>query len=320
MGDRNFPKSGDVNSEKIKSSIFKTLAIKITILIVTLTLGNRATLMLIGYLNRVIGRPIKSVFVCYAAHQKYADRYIFSWTLKYYVDNPMPIGIYCQNRRIGLAFFLYTTEDHFHRNKAYLLLIRDKTEVIRQTMGADSSCFAGTLPSEMHRSSLMKSIHFLERCQIVADVVLDAEKRLQVYEQHPKDSPIILLGGKGSIGKALKDLFAEHRRTVYVVDANEEFPSTIINQPAILIDVSRKGVLETRLPTLWKGLVVLNEVFPEPNIGVVNYLRDRGIPVYHVVGVRGWALPSFPYGYAGGIPCCAAIQDNNPVSIIRKLG
>jgi len=155
---------------------------------------------------------------------------------------------------------------------------------------------------------------------MVANVVLDAERQVREIEKYHKNCPILLLGGKGSIGKALKNLFTNDHRVVYVVDANEEFPNTIINHPATLIDVSRKGVLETRLAGLWKGLVILNEVFPEPNRDVVDNLRDRGIPVYHVVGVQVWALPSFPYGYTGGIPCCAAIQDDKPQSVVRKLG
>lgn len=88
--------------------------------------------------------------------------------------------------------------------------------------------------------------------------------------------------------------------------------------PALLVNLTRPGVLERYVDSMWPGLVVLNEVYPPPPAQAVEGMRRRGVAVHHLSGVAGWALPAFGGAYAGAIPCCAAhITEGLEVRIAR---
>lgn len=292
---------------------------KLVLLIFSFTVGNKVSLSFIGIINRLFGRPIRSIFFIYPAREKYAHTYAFKWVFEYSRRNPLVVGMYFQNFRIGLILGSFVDETYFRNNKEYLLKMHSNLDQVRRLVGAEVTHFSGILPTEMNRLGLIDSGYFNERCEIVAEIVMDAERKVRAEENIYDNSPVLLLGGKGSIGSALQFKFLEDGREVHIIDREEEFPITLRDQRAVLIDVSRKGVLESRLNQLWPNLTILNESFPEPEADVVKTLNDKGINVYHVVGVKAKAYPSFQYGYAGGIPCCAANRQENMSALIKKL-
>lgn len=299
----------------IKDFIRKTI-----ILIFNFSLTNIVSLALIGVINRLLGRPIRSLFLMYPpAQSKYAEKYGFTWVFKYAHNNPLIVGAYFQNFRIGLILAAYVQESYFRNNKEYLTLIQSKIERTRRLVGAEIVHFSGVLPSEMNRFSMIDQGYFKERCELVAEIVIDAERAVREKESIFEVCPVLLLGGKGNIGSAIKEKFMTEGREVYIVDRDENFPQSLRDKRAILIDVSRKGVLESRIDQLWSNLTILNESYPEPQSDVVNILNAKGINVYHVAGVKAKVFPPFPYAYAGGIPCCAAIREENVKSLVKKL-
>lgn len=317
------------NSQKVKvlAKLYQSNTImvlqdffrKIAILFVSVSLTNKLSLISIGLLNRLLGRPIRAIFLIYPGQEKYARQYVFSWSANYMRYNPLIVGAYFQKMRIGLIVAAYVQENYFRGNKDYLIDMHARLDLIRRLVGAEVTHMAGTLPSEMNRLGLIDPTYFTERCELVSEIVIDAERKVREKESIFGNCPVLLLGGKGSIGTALKAKFLEEGREVHVVDREEEFPPNVIGQKSILIDVSRKGVLESRLKDLWSGLTVLNESYPEPESEVVRSMSEKGINVYHVAGVKAKAYPAFQYGYAGGIPCCAANRQENMTALIKKL-
>ncbi len=127
--------------------------------------------------------------------------------------------------------------------------------------------------------------------------------------------PVILLGGHGSVGTPLKQLLLAENRRVYTVDCDDPMPENLRGTRVILIDVARKGALEQRIPQMWEGVVILNETYPAPCRSTLQQLEAMEIPVFHIAGVKGIALPRFLGAYSGGIPCCGMNDsaDNQPL-------
>lgn len=91
-----------------------------------------------------------------------------------------------------------------------------------------------------------------------------------------------------------------------------------------VLNLTKKGALSEYIPYFWPGVVVLNEVYPEPVKAEVAAIRAKGACCYHIAGVKGRAWPAFPRGYQGGIPCCASFLpekegDGSFEVIVRKM-
>ena len=156
--------------------------------------------------------------------------------------------------------------------------------------------------------------------------VLQALSKVKSAEGLPQDVPVIVLGGEGFIGSALR---MSGNGNFYSFDALEEkrflaFSEKMKGEPAVLLNITKKGALGSYTPYIWPGVVVLNEVYPEPNGKEVAEIKTMGASCYQIIGVKGKAWPKFPRGYEGGIPCCASfLPDGNKEGaydvLIKKL-
>jgi len=158
---------------------------------------------------------------------------------------------------------------------------------------------------------------------VTVRVVVEAEKQVCNLELMQENPPLIILGGKGFIGRRL--LSALHGRELYSIDlvdkteGLENWPEHLRGQRVILLNVSRRAVLLNYLPRLWPEIVLLNEVYPEPDDGCLQKLLQLGVSAYHVVGVAGEAYPPFPRAYQGGIPACSARLTPEMRVLVKKL-
>jgi hypothetical protein len=84
------------------------------------------------------------------------------------------------------------------------------------------------------------------------------------------------------------------------------------------LNLTKSGALLEYARELWPGVIVLNEVCPEPSSTELAELEARGAVCYHIVGVEGRAWPPFPRAYRGGIPCCASLpfSPDDPIPIL----
>ena len=64
----------------------------------------------------------------------------------------------------------------------------------------------------------------------------------------------------------------------------------------------KKGALAEYVKYFWPGVVVVNEVYPEPSKSEVAVIKDKGACCYHIAGVKGRAWPAFPRGYRAASP------------------
>lgn len=297
---------------------FKKLGFLFTIV----SLSNPLTLILIGLINRIflrpLGLPIKSVFVCYAARKKYIEIYAFKWVYQLTKTRPVIYGIFLQGQGLALIAGISSQEKNFFES-GFNESLHKNSDFIRKVLGADKVNYSGILPTTLSKKSLISESDIQERKDIVAEVVFLAEKEIRSKHDINPETPLILLGGKGNFGKAILSRFNDLGRVVEVVDIGERLPFALRDQKVILIDVSRKDVLMKYEEQLWKGLIVLNETYPEPCRNTLKKFDKKGVEVYHVAGVRAKAFPKFPHAYSDAIPCCAVNSSSNLIPEVRKL-
>lgn len=287
---------------------------KSAVLLSIVFLSNPVSLLLLGLINRLLGTPVKSLFVVYPASQRYVDHYGFRFLQPYLQKIPVICGIYSQGGTPGLIFGISGTEAEFEK-PSFLRDLKRNTDFIASALGVTATRYSGILPSAMQRKGVMDPEALDQRSDLVGRVVTLAEASVRQQLALSPETPVVLLGGRGSVGRQLMKRLLLERRTVFSVDSNDRFPEHLRGQQIILIDVARKGALEQLIPKLWQGVVLINETYPAPRKNVIRKLREKGVPVFHIAGVEGFALPQFPGAYSGGIPCCGM----NEGGVIRPL-
>ena len=94
---------------------------------------------------------------------------------------------------------------------------------------------------------------------------------------------------------------------------NPLLPQELLGKTAILLNVTRAKVLLSYADQLWKELVIINEVYPEPSADEVKKFSSIGCKLYHIAGIPAFTFPPLSGAYKGYMPCCAAIMENDEV-------
>lgn len=155
---------------------------------------------------------------------------------------------------------------------------------------------------------------------ITAHVVAEAVRN--VRDGDWAGTPVIVLGGRGFVGRRLVATLLREGIQVHSVDVCDDrdcWPEHLVGTHVVLVNVANRHALARNLDRLWPGMIVLNEVYPEPDQVTLAELTARGIPVHHVVGVQAHAIPPFPAAYRGAIPCCAAWPSEQAQVVVRHL-
>ena len=271
--------------------------------------------LLVGLINRATGRW-HGVFYCYAGSPRFIASYAAPGLVRMFRWRPVPIGVMSQDGRLGLVLASPMTEADLldpANAREFAGLQRRLARIARLT-GAPQVSAAGILPGILRRSH---HLSLQDNRPLVVAAVTQAVAQLET-ELPDGTRNLILVGGAGHIGRALAPELAAQGWLCHIIDprmGTEAFPEGLRGRPAVLLDVSRAGVLERYVDTLWPGLVLLNEVFPAPSPGFVRRVRQKGVRVFHLAGVAGRIHPPLPHGYEGAIPCCAAFPSTEPPDV-----
>lgn len=273
---------------------------------------------LIGAINARL-RLIGCVFLVYPSRRALVpQRRSVQLILDRFRWRPAIGGIFRQGKLWGVTFAVASSEPELieARNAGRLQSLAGQMERIRELLHAERCALAGVLPSILHSRGVPGRT---DEAEVAAECVrraIDEVRRLEGLEK----SPVLLLGCRGFVGSRVHALLPDQR--VYAIDRMEdmraEFPEELKGERAILVNLTWANVLETYLDQMWAGLVVLNEVYPPPSPASVRTMSDRGVSVYHLAGVEGFAFPPFPDAYSGGVPCCATrIEEDLRVRVVR---
>jgi hypothetical protein len=286
-------------------------------------LGTRTALALVGFVSRYILRsPIVSVFLLYPARKEYADALAYQWHQRRFSWHPGLVGFYRQGRRYGLIFGIPNLENDIRaeQNTSRLLELMNRMDAAQRSVGAPRKVFAGILPSMFARNGI-ENEHLAEQRYLTARAVLQALDQVIALHDLSKDVPILVLGGRGYIASEVLRLGGDRNVSsvdVAEFDAFRRFVDTYRGHPAVIVNLTKSGALLEYARELWPGVIVLNEVYPEPSAAEIAELEARGSSCYHIVGVEGKAWPPFPRAYRGGIPCCASLpfSPDDPIPIL----
>jgi len=275
---------------------------------------------LIGLANKKF-RVIESVFLVYPATDDYRSAYSYAYRSRWHKWRPGPIGFFRQNGKIGIKFAISASNGQFSNpaNKDNLCQLVERMEKLRKLFRAEHKTFAGILPGLLFMKRLVRET---PEADVTARAVQQVIERVKLLEGLSDDTPVIVLGGRGFIGRRVVD--ALPKGTTYSVDiagcsGQNVWPTHLQGKPVLLINISLNSALSQYVHLLWPEVVVVNEVYPEPNEELAQQLKAVGCHCYHVVGVKAKALPSFPGGYQGGIPCCAAWQSESMEALFKRI-
>ena len=271
---------------------------------------------LLGWMQRRWGWPrIQTVFLMYPETRAYALAFVYPRRLQRVKWTPFLAGIFRQNQRWGLMFAISATQQDFRdaQNLPQLRKLVERMETIRRRVGARQKTFAGILPGVLFARRILREA---PEADLTVSAVIQAIQQVEKKEALPHQVPILVLGGRGFIGRRLVRALQSNGRMVFAVDKNEPWPVFSDDNHCVVVNVASNRALLEYMQHLQPGMVIINEAYPPPPSAL---LQHTGIVLYHIKGIRAWALPPFPHAYRGGIPCCAAFPDNRMDVLVEIL-
>ncbi len=220
---------------------------------------------------------------------------------------PTFLGVLKQGRNWGLIFGITATEEEFldpNNRQRFELCIR-RLQRISRLSGTDTISLAGILPSHLDKLGILDGRPSAEKS---ASAIVSAVSKVIETEFGGNSVPVILLGGNGLVGRSVRLKLEREGHQTRVVDPTlnvTRLPEDLHGNPAVLLDISRRAVIDTYVDQLWPEIVLLNETYPEPSRSTLRRLKSNGVKILHISGVQGFTKPALPFGYADAVPCCA---------------
>ncbi len=278
-------------------------------------------LRVIGWLNKRLNL-IHSVFLGYTVNDHYLGAYTWPKYSKQTRWRPWIVGIYRQAGRWGLLLGVSATDSELRdqANRSRMNLLVKDTIKIQRLVAAKELTYAGVLTGILYMLRLIPDTTVTWN---TVKAIMRAEAQLRDLYGYAGDTPLIVIGGGGFVGRRVRSF--SNGRSVYCVDlanngpSKRQWPKELYGKPAVAINVASTEALMQHSLQFWPGLIVLNDAYPEPSPEIINAVTAPGATLYHLVGMRGWAFPSFPAGYRGAVPCCAATEISKQDVIVRKL-
>lgn len=315
------PDSADLTVKKINWwNILKSHFRRVILEMVLIFLDYDWLYWLIGLINKRINL-IESVFLVYPGDESYALYYYYIKRIRNHVWKPGPAGLLYQDGKIIVMFAISATNGQFAdpANAENIRQVFARMERLRQLFGAKRKSFAGILPGVLYFKRIIREA---PEADLTAVAVVQAIDLVKAKEALKSDTPIIVLGGRGFIGRRVVKLL--DKAMTYSIDSvdgqgRHDWPSQLNGEKAIVVNISVNNAIKDYIEVIQPGTIVINEVYPEPNAEILARLSAKGCHCYHVAGVKALALPAFPSAYSGAIPCCAAWPSADMKAVVRKL-
>jgi hypothetical protein len=275
---------------------------------------------LIGLLNRRLG-IIESVFLVYPAAKEFGLWFAYPFRLRRNQWDPWPTGLLFQNGRLIAMFAISANNERCasQDNIGKLVQVAERMERLRQLLGAKRKTFAGILPGVLLCRRIIREA---PEADLTAAAVLQAVEEVRAKESLAADAPIVVLGGKGFIGRrVMKGLDKSTALSIDLTDgqSNKDWPKSLNDRRIIVLNIASKDSIAGYFDAICPGTVLVNEAYPGPGPDVLKKLSEKGCRCYHIVGVEAGAFPSFPFEYQDAIPCCAAWFSTEMKVVVRRL-
>jgi hypothetical protein len=274
----------------------------------------------LGWVAKAIyGDRLSTVALFYPANHTYIESVTFSWYARRVKWRPTFGGFFVTSKGCGFMFAIGALEEDFSdpRNRAKLLAIHGVMEDFARKLRIRSVAYSGVLPSVLARAGVSREPIELAR---TSHWIVEAAETVRQKCGMPPDCPIVVLGAAGYLGRRVVRLIFESNSAQKIVEIDPvhsdplcrggEVIAQYRGRPLLLINISRRDVMERYIDLLWEGVVVLNEVYPECSASGIVRMKGLGVKYFHIQGVKAWSIPDFPGSYKGAVPCCAASAAN----------
>lgn len=289
---------------------------KMLLELVNLLLNNPLGLRLLGWF-----KLFDAVFVMYPADQTFADSYTFRMRQRFIKWKPFIVGVIVHPS--GARTLMFAISAHVDgRDSDYdandMRDLHARTERVKRLLGASSTHFAGTIPRRLAALRVRRGpCQGIEQRATAMNVVSAVENTLR-REQSLRErvSSVVILGAKGYVGREVTEsLSGEGHLRVLAVDVDGVYEdggrvSGEYEAPGgrhLILNITLPEAINPYIEKMGDMTVVLNEVYPAPHPDVVTSMKERGVRMYHIAGVKASVWPPFPSAYQGAVPCCAAL-------------
>lgn len=273
----------------------------------------------VGWLARAIyGDRLTTVALFYPANKRYIESVTFPWYARRVRWRPTFAGFFVTSKGCGFMFAIGALEEEFSdpKNRGNLLSVHDAMERIAKKL-AVKTAYSGVLPSVLARAGIEREpIELVRTAHWIVEAVNTVRKDCNI----PLTCPIVVLGAAGYLGRRVVKILSQLNAAQSIIEidpAHEdsncrgyEALSEFQGMPMLVVNISRRDVMERYLGALWEGVVILNEVYPECSPEGLRQAKEKGLRYFHIQGVEAWSVPKFPGAYKGAVPCCAASAAN----------
>lgn len=278
------------------------------------------SLAFLSWLGRALyGERLSTITLFYPANRQYIESVTFNWYAKRVKWRPTFGGFFVTSKGCGLIFAMGALEEEFSNpaNQHHLLKVHEAMEEISQRLRIKSVAYSGILPSVLARAGVNREPIELVR---TSHWIIDAIESVRATCALPQASPVVILGAAGYLGRRVVGLMTQLQPSQMIVEIDpehqdircrgEDLLAQFRGMPILIVNISRRDVMERYIDSLWSGVVILNEVYPECSPDALALLRQKRVRYFHIQGVRAWSIPDFPGAYRGAVPCCAASAAN----------
>jgi len=274
---------------------------------------------LVGLVNRWFG-IVESVFIAYAANEKYALAYGYPKRIRKQKWDPWLTGVLVQNKKLVIMFSISANENDLKdpQNVKQLNYLVNRAETLKELVSARQKTFAGILPGVLYSKRIIREV---PEADLTAAIIVQAVEMVKKNEALEAETPIIVLGGRGFIGRRVVKLLPKEK--IYTIDLSEGqgkngWPS-YLGKREIVLNITQNNALFDYLKVIRPKTVVINDVYPEPTLDVLEELWRKNCTYYHISGVKALSIPAFPGAYKGAIPACAAWPSPKMAVVVRKI-
>ncbi len=269
---------------------------------------------LLGWMNYRLFE-IRTVFLMYPEQPKYALAFVYPSRLPKVKWSPFLAGFFIQNGKLGLMFAISATPEDFRnpKNENGLKQAVQRMEEIRRLVKAPRKTFAGILPGILYAKRIVREA---PEAELTVEGIVRAIDLIKKEEKIYAKVPLIVLGGRGFIGRRLVKVLQARGEQVIVVDKNDPWPDSLQGEVVMVINTTLRDALLDYRSRMWPEMIIVNEVYPPPP---AKYFQGIVRSLWHIKGAKAWALPPFPHAYQGGIPLCAAFFDNKIRILTKKI-
>lgn len=293
----------------------RRLIYKSAMVALTASLSTDVSLRVLGWINRfVLSGRLNTATLFYFADARYLESETFAWYARRRKWAPCFAGVFFQSQTGGAICVIGCSEAEFldPSNRDRVLQMQQRMQSMGRLLGAATVSYSGILPSVLARAGVQREPIEIDR---TVHWIVKALGLLRQQCGLSGNTPIVVVGAAGFVGVRIVALLrGAGDAPVVEIDPAHSDPAcrdlqdleTLRGRQIIVLNVSRNQVIEHYAPKLWRGVTVLNEVYPECGSETLAALKRTGVRYFHLQGVRAVSLPRFPGAYKGAVPCCAA--------------